>query len=369
MKNVLLCCGLAFLFACGDDNITTPQPADTFNRRELLTNWADHLIIPGYTDLATQLTLLSTAAQAFADAPAAGTLNDLRQQWETAYFSWQKVALIDIGQAEELTLRNFLNIYPTDPAGIAANAESGAYNLTLPSEFSRQGFPALDYLLFGLRETDADLLSLYLDPSLGAPYSAYLLAVVTRMEELVTTVRDDWSTGYRETFVSNDGSSATAAVDKVVNDYLFYYERFLRAGKVGIPAGVFSGSPLPGNVEAYYRRNLSKELLLAALTTTQDFFNGQHLGGNTRGTSLADYLNERQVQKNGLPLSTVINNQFNAASDQIITLQDDFVAQIAADNNALLVAFDLLQVNVVHLKVDMLQALNINVDFVDADGD
>jgi len=369
MKNVLICCGLAFLFACGDDNTNTPQPADTFNRRDLLTNWADHLVIPGYTDLASELTLLKTATQAFTDAPAVGTLNGLRQQWEVAYLSWQSVALIDIGKAEELTLRNFLNIYPTDAAGIAANAESGVYNLALPSEFSRQGFPALDYLLFGLRETDADLLSLYLDPSLGASYRAYLLAVTSRMEELVTTVRNDWSTGYRETFISNDASSATASVDKVVNDYIFYYERFLRAGKVGIPAGVFSGSPLPGNVEAYYRGNLSKDLLLAALAATQDFFNGQHRGSNTRGTGLADYLDERQVQKNGLPLSTVINDQFNAALAQIMTLQDDFVDQIAADNNALLTAFDLLQVNVVYLKVDMLQALNINVDFVDADGD
>jgi len=35
----------------------------------------------------------------------------------------------------------------------------------------------------------------------------------------------------------------------------------------------------------------------------------------------------------------------------------------------MLSTYDGLQKNVVLLKVDMLQALNINVDFVDADGD
>jgi hypothetical protein len=35
----------------------------------------------------------------------------------------------------------------------------------------------------------------------------------------------------------------------------------------------------------------------------------------------------------------------------------------------MLSAYDALQRNVVFMKVDMLQALNINVDYVDADGD
>jgi hypothetical protein len=35
----------------------------------------------------------------------------------------------------------------------------------------------------------------------------------------------------------------------------------------------------------------------------------------------------------------------------------------------MLQTYDELQKNVILLKVDMLQALNINVDYVDADGD
>ena len=35
----------------------------------------------------------------------------------------------------------------------------------------------------------------------------------------------------------------------------------------------------------------------------------------------------------------------------------------------MLITYDVIQVAVVLLKVDMLQALNINVDYIDADGD
>ena len=39
------------------------------------------------------------------------------------------------------------------------------------------------------------------------------------------------------------------------------------------------------------------------------------------------------------------------------------------DNTLMLQTYDVLQDNVVYLKVDMLQALDIRVDYVDADGD
>ena len=76
-------------------------------------------------------------------------------------------------------------------------------------------------------------------------------------------------------FIEDAGSSASSSVNRMVNDYLFYYERFLRSGKIGIPAGVFSGSPLANNVEALYTvttPTLSKSLYLNSLSSFKDFF-------------------------------------------------------------------------------------------------
>ena len=79
-----------------------------------------------------------------------------------------------------------------------------------------------------------------------------------------------------------------------------------------------------------------------------------------------DFLN---TIKNGEDLSTLINTQFNVSRTQLNSLDDNFVQQINTNNSEMLQTFDELQRNVILLKVDMLQALDINVDFVDTDGD
>ena len=73
--------------------------------------------------------------------------------------------------------------------------------------------------------------------------------------------------------------------------------------------------------------------------------------------------------KNGSDLSGLINGQFDAAREQANALNDSFVVQIETNNDALLETYNELQRNTILMKIDMLQALDINVDYVDADGD
>ena len=152
---------------------------------------------------------------------------------------------------------------------------------------------------------------------------------------------------------------------------MFYYEKALRAGKVGIPAGVFSGSPLPQNVESYYNQTVSKLLLTQALNATVDFFNGKGFSSEyqSNGFSLNSYLEALGSEKNDASLQTLINNQFQVAFSKIELLNDNFIQQITNDNTKMLEAYDELQRNVILMKVDMLQALSIDVNYVDADGD
>ena len=52
-----------------------------------------------------------------------------------------------------------------------------------------------------------------------------------------------------------------------------------------------------------------------------------------------------------------------------IFLKENFVDQVNENNIEMLRTYDVIQAGVVMLKVDMLQKLNISVDYVDADGD
>lgn len=344
---------LVLVASCNPDETDDDNPAVDFDRQAMLTGWVDNVIVPGYADLETALTDLSTATDAFVAIPATGTKAILRDAVHEANLKFQAIDPLLIGKAEEIRLREQLNTYPTDTDLIDGFARDGGYNLALPSNTAAQGFPALDYLLYGL-EDDA-----FLTGDNAAGYADYLVSLVERMQTLTAEAAADWTTDNRAAFIANDGNSATASIDRTVNDYIFYYEKFLRAGKVGIPAGVFSDDPLADRVEAIYS-NRSNEYFAAALSAAKDFFVNH---------GLTDYLDAMDIRRDGELLSEQIIAQFDAADATAREIELNFGEQITTDNTKMLELYNELQRNVILMKVDMLQALSINVDYVDADGD
>lgn len=368
MKNILpifLLFSLLTILSCGSNNGGEGENTDDFDRKGMLVDIADGIIIPAFEDYTSKVETLNSFAHSFVVNPSANDLNLLRGYWLEAYKTWQYVSMFNIGKAEEIGLRNFTNIFPTNAVEIEENISSGVYNLELPSKNDEQGFPALDYLLFGSAFDDESIALKFSE----AAYADYLTSLTEKMETMANEVLDDWNDQYRDEFVNNDGSSATSSVNKLVNDYLFYYEKFLRAGKIGIPAGVFSGDPLSNRVEAFYAQDASKELFLVGLEASKRFFNGNAYQTDASGNGLKAYLEYLKTINGGTDLSTMINDQFDSARSKADALNDNLAFQVESDNSKMLETYDELQKNVVLLKVDMLQALNIKVDFVDADGD
>lgn len=365
---------IALVWACSSDN-EGESPVDnsgqelTFERATMLTNWADNIIIPSYVAFAAELDALTTSFDTFKADANVSNLSNFRAVWVSSYKMWQRVSMFEIGPAETVGLRLNMNIYPTNPEKIEGFIAAGTYNLSLSSSRDAKGFPALDYLINGLGEDDAAIVAKFNTTDNDAMI-AYTEAVLTDMTTLSNGVLAEWNAGYRDTFVNNDGASATASVDRFVNDYIFYYEKFLRAGKMGIPLGVFTGTTLPQNVEAYYKEDISNELFLEGLAAVQDFFNGKHYGSSTTGESLGTYLDKLSTVKEGENLSDIINAQFNTARTAVSGL-GSFRTEIE-DNTPptnMLLAYDAVQKAVPMLKVDMVSAMSISIDFVDADGD
>ncbi|WP_116770749.1 imelysin family protein [Maribacter litoralis] len=376
MKKIIgILCVLALVWACSNDSetdegvIVDPVDEVSFERSAMLINWADNIIIPSYEAFTGDLETLLNSFDTFKAEVNESNLIALRASWLNAYKTWQHVEMFEIGPAESVGFQLNMNIYPTDNEKIDGFIVDGSYDLSLSSNRSAKGFPALDYLLNGLGENDAEILGFYNGENKEA-YLKYTEDVLLDMQALTETVVSDWTNGYRDTFVANDGVSSTASVDRMVNDYIFYYEKYLRAGKMGIPLGVFSGSTLPRNVEAYFDGSISNDLFLEGLAAVQDFFNGKHYNSSTQGESLASYLDALNTVKNEEDLSTLINDQMNTAKSMVVDLSA-FRAEIE-DNNPptnMLLAYDEVQKAVPMLKVDMVSAMSISIDFVDADGD
>ncbi len=364
MKRGVLIFLIPLLFACSEDESPDTQN-DNFDRQSMLINWADNIIIPSYKAYESSLLALQNAKNEFIANPDISSLSELRIKWEKAYIQWQNVSMFEIGKAEQIALRDYSNVYPCDAEEIEMAINSGVYNLELPSSRDMQGFPALDYLLFGIANSEIEFVQKLSQPN----YSIYLSELIERLLNLSQSVIDDWEQDYRDQFVNAYGSDAGSSVNKMLNDYMFYYEKVLRAGKIGIPAGVFSSTSRSDLVEAPYRGDLSKTLCLSALNATINFFHGRHFESTEKGGSLKSYLDYLNSVSETQSLSLSIANQFDLSKEKIESLNADFAFQIQTENGAMLEAYDELQNNVVLMKVDMFQAMNIRVDYVDADGD
>lgn len=356
---------LSVSFACSNDESGASQNQDNFDRSAMLVHWADDYIMPAYQNYQQKVVALNNSAKAFANAPSINLHSALYQDFTAAYKAWQWVSFLEIGPAEADNLRNFTNIYPTSATDIVLALSNANYNLSLPSTFNEQGFPAIDYLLSGLGDVSTTVNQFTSD----ADYGRYLIALSERLEAMSTQVLNDWSGNYRSEFVSNTGSSATASTNKLINDFVFHFEKELRAGKVGIPAGVFSGNTLAQNVEAYYSDTLSRDLFLESLAAHKAFFKGAGFKDLQSGSSLEQYLNYLNIENQGEALSTKIIDRLETARLQAANLNPNFASLVQNSNSDLLNLYDELQKTVVLLKVDMMQALNVRVDYIDADGD
>ncbi len=358
---------LLTIFSCGPDDEATGGTADNYNRGAMLTNLADNIIIPAYQDFDTKLDALVIAKNNFTTTPNQINLDALRTEWLNAYTVWQHVEMFNIGKAEEIFYYFQMNIYPTNTTDIEANIASGTYDLTHTNNNDAVGFPAVDYLLYGVAANDVAIIAKYDTNVNAANYKTYLSDVINQMKNLTTTVLNDWTGAYRGLFVGSTGNTATSSANKLVNDYNFYFEKGLRTKKIGIPAGVFSTTPLPTKVEAFYNKEVSKVLTLEALTAAQNFFNGKHYGLTTTGESFEHYLNALEK----VTLANNINAKFDNARIKTQALNTNYTTQITTDNTKMTDAYDALQQAVVLLKVEMMPAFQVFLDagYIDNDGD
>lgn len=370
MKKILvLICSITLLFSCGEKD-SPEETSNNFDRTALLTNWADNIILPSYTNYQIKVNNLSISITNFNTTPTEANLISVRNKWKEAYLAYQYAAIYNVGKAEEISFKECTNTYPVDVTGINMNIASNSYNLELLSQYSKQGFPALDYLINGLGTTDTDILNFYTTNSNASNYKQYLTAVVSKMKLNADDIVLSWTQSYRNIFVADNGTTVGSSINRITNNFVKNFEKDIRAAKIGIPAGVFSSGVLyPEKTEAYYSADFSKELLNASIQASKDFFNGKYFDSATTGASLKSYLDALNVVRNDQKLSDIINNQYAAIFNANTALNNKLSQQVNTDNTKMILSYDALQQNVIYIKLDMMQALNITIDYIDGDGD
>ena len=359
------------IIACSSESDENQNQVTDFDRSSILKNYADNIIIPRYNNFKADLDDLKTVVDEFASNPNSANFDKVHNQWFKAYKTWQHVEMFNIGKAEQIMYFNTINTYPVDELRINENINSKRYDLSNANDWSSQGLSGVDYMLHGIEDNKEKVIQKYVDDTNYGDYLKNLLVIMTSNTDDIV---QDWPT-YKDTFVQSSGNSNSSSLNMITNDFVYYFEKGLRANKIGIPAGVYSGgNTLPSKVEAYYSsknsfQDISKDLAKEAVIASENLFLGKSSNG-VNGPSLKtylDYIYNSDVNKENL--SPIISSNFQKAKEAIDLLDSNFVNQINNDKTKMLNAFDKLQAIVVNMKTDMLSLLSIQVDYIDADGD
>lgn len=364
-RTVRILCGVGLVagtFSCDQSD----SPFVRYDRTELLQNIGNTIIIPSYSELRVAVNELQVATTDFIEAPATEKLAAVRLKFSVAYKRWQHCGYYNIGPAEEIFLTSSVNTFPTNKSEINANISSGTHNFSAASSADEKGFPALEYMLHGIAQTDEAILELYNTDELAANRMVYLADLVADMKLKVDAVVTGWSStggNYIAEFVSRTGTDVGSSTGMLINSMTQYFESDVRDKKIGIPLGVRSlGIPIPANCEALYSVQ-SITMVNESLLALQQLFTG----GN--GTGFDDYLEAINAQYHGAPLSDVIEQQLQTAIEKVGLIPEPYAETVENNPDPASTAYQELQKLVVLLKTDLPSAIGILITYQDNDGD
>jgi uncharacterized protein len=307
-----------------DDNLCSKD----YDQTALLTNYADNIIIPGLAEYSNELDQFGLAWNAYKSNK---DLTDLKASLKTLQLAVNKPAL----------------------AASIANANT---NFILASRFDI-GLPALEFLVFGLAETD-------LDSFHSTKVMAYATAIVNDMSQRTRVCLEDWKT-YRTEFISNQGTNAGSSLSLMVNAINKNWEQS-RRDRVGIPSGVLTlGIKQVALLEAP-NAGYSKELLIENIKCSEAFFTGT---GASDGPGLDDVLQFLNVIKDDVSLKDGVVNNYQAILTKVNAINSDLKSTIENNNQAMLDIYALMSKQTIYLKSDMPSVMCIAITYLDNPSD
>lgn len=367
-KLIIILVFTVFLQACSSSDTESSASENTFDRAAMLVNTADNLIIPAFEGFEAKITKLEVSATAFKTAATQENLEDVRKTLHLAYITWQQAAIFEGGNnsrwgpSANLLLRRYVNTYPTKANNIETAILSNTYNFEV--DFTIQGLPAIEYLVYGSASDDAAILNLFTNDSNAADRHKYIMAIITIMKEKTGNLLNTWKTSYRDTFVASTGTGVNSSTSKLLNGYSEYYEQQIRKQKLGGPLGKFTqGTIYANDIESIYAKQ-SKKYLIVANQAALDFYEGKAFASSSKGLSLKDYIASKEAQ-----LALDFSIKLKGVNTALNAISGDYHQHISKSTTEVNTAYDAMQSVVASIKVDLFAAIGNSISYQDTDGD
>lgn len=331
-----------------------------FDRKSMLTNMADNVIIPAYSNLNNSLATLQSLALEFTTNPNTTSLGNLRAHYVTTNKNFQQCTMFSFGPAMDYGIKGAFNTFPTDTSKIENNIISGSYTLGAVANVTAIGFPAIDYLLYA--GTDAAILAEFTTSPQAANRKDYLNNLISKMKSEFQPVLDLWNGSYKTTFIEADGNDVASSCSYLLNEFVKDIE-LIKNAKIGIPAGQQTGgATLPNYVEAYYS-GLSIDFAFENLVGLENCFKGG------TGQGFDDYIRDVESEDITVSLADNIITQFGICKSKLQALNDPLSEAIGSNYSGVNEVYQELKKLVVYCKTDMTSMLGILITYQDNDGD
>ncbi len=341
-----------------------------FDLESMYLNIADNIIIPSYRDLQESIRALEESHYVFADEPTVSKLQTVRENFKQAYLDWQTVAQYDFGPAETFFLKNVINNFPlnVEETRIFSTLEAGTAYVSDPNSFS-SGLPAMDYFLYGVADTDDEIVTFYASSGDGVDMLNYIGALIQDMRVKAQSTLNEWTNNYKQEFISNTGTAAGSSLSLLLNGFNKQYE-IIKREKLGIPSGVLTLEiPNPEKAEGFYS-DLSFPLAIEALQASLDLYKGKQNNGsdNVGFEELLKFIN---AQKDNSNLDDIIQQQFSTAISTLQELerQGTMTELIELDQPSVVMAYNEVTKQLVNIKTDMPSILCVSITYIDNPSD
>lgn len=347
---IFILIGVSFL-ACSNKEEPT-----SFDRKPILVNLSDTLIIPSYEAVIQKSNNFELALSKFNDSPVLTDLVSLQQAWLELALSWKTAEAFNFGPIEDLLITSSIDYIPADTSGIikAITDYNDQPNYLLSQGSNKKGIAAMEYVVYGKSK---NLLA-------GeGNYISYLSLLNNDIKVKIQKVLEAWTGDYHQGFISNTGDAAGSGLTLVSNQMIFLAEK-VKNIKLGIPmakTGVIT--PSPQKLEAPYSKK-SLQLLKQNIEGLKEVFNG----GN--GNGFDDYIKALNIKDAaGILLSEKINDQFDAVIVEANKVDANLFQAIENKDPQLdKLYLELINLTII-LKNDMMSQLGLLTVFSDNDGD
>lgn len=345
--------------------------ADGFDRQALLENITNQVILPAHKQFEQDLQNLQPAVEHFNDNPNEETLLAVQEAWNEANLARMALLPYRIGAVEDSLLHNRLDNRPPRIKFIDETILAGSdpiSNEYLDSIGSTSvGLGAMAYLLFDPQGGSAAVLQTFMDGPHVQRRHQLLAMLADNAQQQGSALLLIWlpeGQNYAQTFIdaAMDGGELQGSMNMLVNHMIYDLENII-ASRLGKPAGKRSNDMVrPDLVEAPFSQT-SLPRIIATVEGIQRAFSGG------AGLGFDDYLDYLDAQYESRPLSTAINDQFDATLNALRAIDGPLETAVETDRDQVDRALEELNKLLVLLKVDMANHLGVTLTFNDNDGD